>query len=391
MPGRVVMLAVCVLLAGCGGDDAQFNADDDGDTPALGRPAEAEEVVRDLGFPAAATRNTTRVAGADPVTNAAGVARAVYPGVAEDSRPGSVTLVDVEDFPAAVSAAQLMAAPLRSPVLFSADGELPQVTAAALEALAPLGAETVDDTQVIRVGDGAAPAPADLDATDVAGDEPALVARNVDRLATEAAGEQSQAVIVASLEDPEFAMPAAGLATKTGAPVLWTEADALPAVTTEVIEARTRPRIYVIGPEAVVSEKVFKALEKLGPTDRIAGEDPVENAIAVARYADGAFGWNVVDPGHGLVFAPAGAPADAPAAAALSGTGKYGPLLLVDDADALATSIEGYLLDIQPGYDADPVRGVYNHGWVVGDEAAISVAVQARIDSLLEIQPVQGE
>jgi len=44
-----------------------------------------------------------------------------------------------------------------------------------------------------------------------------------------------------------------------------------------------------------------------------------------------------------------------------------------------------YLLDIQPGYRTDPVRGVYNHGWIVGDDKSISVAVQAEIDSLLEI------
>jgi hypothetical protein len=47
-----------------------------------------------------------------------------------------------------------------------------------------------------------------------------------------------------------------------------------------------------------------------------------------------------------------------------------------------------YLLDIQPGYERDPVRGVYNHGWLIGDEQAISVEDQARIDSLLEIVPV---
>ena len=34
------------------------------------------------------------------------------------------------------------------------------------------------------------------------------------------------------------------------------------------------------------------------------------------------------------------------------------------------------------------MRGVYNHGWMIGDENAISIDVQARIDSLLEIQAV---
>ena len=57
-------------------------------------------------------------------------------------------------------------------------------------------------------------------------------------------------------------------------------------------------------------------------------------------------------------------------------------------ANALPAPLQDYLLDIQPGYDKDPVRGVYNHGWMIGDEDAISVDVQARIDTLLEIQAV---
>ena len=76
--------------------------------------------------------------------------------------------------------------------------------------------------------------------------------------------------------------------------------------------------------------------------------------------------------------------------APLSATGKYGPLLLVTAGNALPEPLQDYLLDIQPGYDEDPVRGVYNHGWIIGDETAVSVDVQARIDSLLEIQPVGG-
>ena len=54
-------------------------------------------------------------------------------------------------------------------------------------------------------------------------------------------------------------------------------------------------------------------------------------------------------------------------------------------------ALEDYLLDIQPGYRFDPVRGVYNHAWLMGDESAISVAVQAKIDALAEIVPVRRQ
>ena len=133
---------------------------------------------------------------------------------------------------------------------------------------------------------------------------------------------------------------------------------------------------------------VVKELRRLGSVKRIDGADAVANAIAFARYGDGAFGWNVVDPGHGVVFATTARALDAAAAAPLSASGTYGPLLLVTEAQALPQALQDYLLDIQPGYDKNPVRGVYNHGWLMGDEAAISADVQSRIDTLLEIQPV---
>ena len=97
----------------------------------------------------------------------------------------------------------------------------------------------------------------------------------------------------------------------------------------------------------------------------------------------------MVDPGHGLVFARSDRPLDAAAAAPLSVSGSYGPLLLLATPTGLDGAVGQYLLDIQPGYTRDPVRGVYNHGWIVGDDRAISVATQARIDSLLEIKKAQ--
>jgi hypothetical protein len=37
------------------------------------------------------------------------------------------------------------------------------------------------------------------------------------------------------------------------------------------------------------------------------------------------------------------------------------------------------------------VRGVYNHGWLVGDAKILTPGLQARLDSLLEIMPVSQE
>ncbi len=401
MRTRVSVLAavLALLAAGCGGGG------DGGDptptsTPAgppvldrqVSEPEEDEERERaappPLGFPGFATKNTTRVAGDDPVDNAAGAALAAFPAASKDSRPLVVTLADAKDWRSAISAAQLMSAPLRAPVLLSGGGALSRSTAATLERLAPLGTKRAGGSQVVRAGAAAAKVETAFETTDVPGTDAAEVARGIDRIHTSATGAPSRSVIVAPSQDPDFAMPAAGLAVHTGAPVLWTNRERLPQATVSAIEARRRPRIYVIGPRRAVSEAVVERLTELGTVRRIAGADPAANAIAVARYQDGAFGWGVVDPGHGLVIASADRTADAAAAAVLSGTGTYGPLLLVTDGESLPAALQGYLLDIQPGYDTDPVRGVYNHGWLMGDEKAISTAVQARIDSLLEIQPV---
>src|SRR6478735_7573273 len=68
-----------------------------------------------LGFPAFATKNTTRVGGADPITDAAGVALAVYPGATKAQRPKAVALADARDWRPATAAAALMAPPVRAP------------------------------------------------------------------------------------------------------------------------------------------------------------------------------------------------------------------------------------------------------------------------------------
>ncbi|HEX2411334.1 MAG TPA: cell wall-binding repeat-containing protein [Solirubrobacteraceae bacterium] len=385
----VLLLAVFV---GCGGGGDSSNgggSDRGGDQPVLGASGDQEQAddAPALGFPVFATKNTTRVGGGDPIADAAGVARAVYPARTDESSPRAVVIVEQGDWRAAISAAQLMAPPLRAPLLFSDGGELPAASAEALEELAPSGADQIDGAQVIRVGEAARPD--NRKVNEVKGSSPSSLAQAIDRLQTSAAGDPTDTVLVAPADKPEFAMPAASWAAKSGHPVLWTPRDTLPPETRAAITSRgKRPRIYVLGPEDAISETVLNQLKRLGTARRIAGPDPVTNAIAFARYSDPRFGWNVVDPGHGLVFANVSRTLDAAAGAALSGSGKYGPLLLLTEPGTLPPALQDYLLDIQPGFEQDPVRGVYNHGWLMGDESAITADVQSRIDALLEIQPV---
>jgi hypothetical protein len=377
-----LFLSVAVA-AGCGGKNDTTPAD----LPTIGIKGTDAEAARGLGFPGIATKNTTRVGGSDPVADAAAVAQAVYPAAGPGTNPQAVTIVDKGDWRAGIAAAALMAPPLRAPILLSEGTSLPAATNSALQALAPTGSKPAGGAQIIRVGDVAQVA--GKKTTDIKGANPFALARAVDSFLAAARGNSSDRVLVVSADQPSFAMPAAAYAAKSGDAVLFVNRDSVPPETRAALGSHQQPKIYLLGPPSAVSPKVETDLKKLGKVVRIAGPDPVQNAIAFARYADGAFGWGVVDPGHGLVFAAAGAdPQTAAAAAPLSASGTYGPLLLLGDAARVDNSLAQYLLDIQPGYAKDPVRGVYNHGWIIGDERAVSIAAQSQIDRLLEISPV---
>jgi hypothetical protein len=379
----VALLLLAALVAtGCG---REINTDDDAPPALLGPPSQQRA---NLGFPEFATKNTTRVPGSGATQIASAVLRAVYPDPAR--RPDAITLVDNGDWRVAVAAAALMAAPFNAPALYTDGTDLPNSTSSTLKALAPQGSAAAGDAQVIRIGNVAKPA--GFTSSDVAGANPFALTRAIAGLIRTARPGKTSRVIVTSADDPSFAAPAAAYAAKSGDPVLFVTRAGVPPETRAALAALAglaRPRIYVLGPSKVVTPAVTRELRKLGRVKRIGGQDPVTNAIGMARYRDGAFGWGIVDPGHGLVFSRLGRPLEAAAAAPLSGAGTFGPMLLLDNADRVPQTLQQYLLDIQPGYQEDPVRGVYNHGWIVGTKDAVSLAEQARIDALLEIVPVR--
>ena len=130
-----------------------------------------------------------------------------------------------------------------------------------------------------------------------------------------------------------------------------------------------------------------------GGDDNMSSSVPIArngpNAISVARFQHRSFGWGVHEAGHGLVFANAVNPLDGPAAASLSAHGDFAPLLLLASSATVPPALAHSLSDIEPGYTTaiPPVRSVYNHGWLIGDEQAISARAQAEIDAVLEIAP----
>jgi hypothetical protein len=378
----LVVLAATTVL-GCGKSKTPTSKQ-----PGIGKKGSSSKAAASLGFPEFATKNTTRVGGADPIADAAGVAQAVFSSEVPANRPAAVVLVDKNAWQAGIAASVFMSSPTRAPALITDGSKLPGATDQALSALDPIGSKAANGAQVIRVGK--TPDPAGYKTTQINGSDPYALAAAVDAFKAKASGGPSDRVVIASGEKPEYAMPAAGWAAKSGDAVLFTQRDVLPAATIAALKAHQQPKIYILGPDTVISEKVARQLRGLGQVRRIDGAGAIGTSIAFARYTDGSFGWGVADPGHGLVFASKSRPLDAAAAAPLSASGTYGPLLVVDEGQSLPAQLVQYLLDIQPGYEKDPVRGVYNHAWLIGDQKAITISDQSRIDTLLEIVPVDS-
>ncbi|CAN5192196.1 cell wall-binding repeat-containing protein [soil metagenome] len=377
-----LLLVAALVIVGCG---REVRSDDPSQPTLLAPPSKQKE---NLGFPETATKNTTRVPAPDPTQLAAAVARAVFPDPAR--KPSAITIVDTSDWRVAVAASALMAAPFKAPILFSDGTSLPGPSQAALDRLRPEGAKAAGNAQIIRVGNVARPA--GYTTTDLPAGNAFALTRAISGLIRSARPRATSKIIIASADDPSFAMPAAGYAAKTGDPILFVKKDEIPPETRAALAALkglAKPRIFILGPSKLISPEVTKQLKRFGSVKRTGGQDPVTNAIEFARYRSGEFGWGVTNSGHGMVFTRAGRPLFAAAAAPLSGSGTYGPLLLLDDALRLPAPVQSQLLDTQPAFRTDPVAGVYNHGWIIGDTDSIPVSIQARIDALMEIAPEQ--
>lgn len=403
MPTVAGVLALALTACG-GGSPKLLRSSSSQSNVSVGISAGTAQAAQKLGFPTLATKNTTRVAGTDPIADAAGVARAVFPSAAPGTHPAAVTIAPTGDWQAAIAASVLMAAPIHAPVLLSGSGTLPPATANALATLAPTGAGSAGGAQVIRVG--SVPSVSGLHATSITGTDPYTLAAGIDRFASAVQGRPSNDVVIASATHPAYTMPAAGWAAESGDPILFVSASGIPAATRQALSSHQSPHIYVLGPASVISDVIVSQLRKYGTVKRVSGTDPAANSVAFAIYRDpacrfgqpcahvpGSFGWALRSPGHGYVLVNAARPLDAAAAAALSGSGDYGPDLLVDNPSTLPKAVLNYFLDYAtPGYTQEgPTAAVYNHGWMIGDPSAISLSVQAEVDRLLEVVPQTGQ
>lgn len=389
-----VVFIVVAIVGSSGGKDEGTSEGTPAPAPAAtkndgGEPA--SQTSEALGYPSFATNNTTRIGGSDPAANAAAVALAVFPSTTPSQQPSAVTLVNEEDWAGAIAASVLMAEPVRAPLLFSQPDELPETSEQALAALDPQGDKATGGASLFAIGSVTLSGGAS-EATRVDSGDPASTAAQIATLRDRLFDKPPAHILVASSSSPDFAMPAAAWSARSGDPVLYADTKKLPAATAQVLKEHPKTPVFVLGPTAAISKDVFAEIDKLAKSvTRVAGKDPAANALALARFHAGSFGWNVNDPGHGFVLARSDSPAAAAAAAPLSASGTWGPLLLTEDAGTLPSAVHDYFLDVKPGYTNDPTRAFYNRVWLIGDQEAIDLNQQAEVNELAELAKIGNE
>src|SRR5215208_7520929 len=298
---RLYALFLLIVLVGVGCS----TGDDEARPPQLGVQGDDEQAAQKLGFPSSATRNTVRVGGGDPASDAAGVAGALYPATGDSDRPTAVVLVDQDDWVTGVAAAMLSGRPIGAPILLADGKELPPVTEDVLKRLNPKGSDLSKDAQVIRIGADTA-RPDGFKTALIEGDNPFQAAAAIDRFFSAARAKPSNDVVLYSADQGAFAMPAAAWAARSGDAVLPVSRNRIPAPIVKALGEHERPNVFVLGPESVISKRVLDQLKKrklARSVNRIEGPDGVENAIAFARFEKGDFGWGVVVPGYNFTIA----------------------------------------------------------------------------------------
>jgi putative cell wall-binding protein len=361
----IAVLALLVAaFSGCGGSGETANR-------GAKEMSEAAETASAGGI--------ARISGGDPATLAANIAFAVYPGHTPAQRPKSITLVAEDSWQNAVAAGVFMAHPLRAPLLISSAGGMPEPTTAAVELFQPQGNLLAPSGNASRKGaaffaTGTVATPYQGLTSRMGETSGAVQAASIEAYRKTLFREAPKRVIVASENDPAFALPAAAWAAYSGDPILYSRRDELPRATIEALK-RFPANAYVLGPASVISPSAVAEIRRLTRgVKRISGKTPAENAVAFARYSDSGFGWNANGPGHGFVIARSNAPLEAALASPLSASGMQGPLLLAESAGRLPDSVREYLLDIKP----------LKHVWIVGDEEAIAPSQQAEIEELTD-------
>src|SRR4051794_29428433 len=200
----LIAAVAAVAVGGYFGGKALFGTSGGGEPPAPAprivlHKAKGQS-ASDLGFPAFATRNTTRVGGVDPIDDAAGAALAAYPSSGNVPGPAAASIVSADSWQDGIAAASLAAPPIGAPILLGGSDSVPSVTTEALGQLAPRGTKASGGAQLFAIGPVLAPK--GLKTTTVEGSDPAKLAASIARVRARLVGAKPEHIVVASSSEP---------------------------------------------------------------------------------------------------------------------------------------------------------------------------------------------
>ncbi len=384
--GLIIVLTMILIIAACSKTD---NSTVNG-TVGMGE-------IQSGSIPWVVMKNSTRINTSDPFSVAVLVSQTTWPSTGNGNRPGGVILVDINDWHAGLVGADLIHFPINGPVLFTEQGEIPEITLNEIKRLNPTGFKAKSTIHAVLVGNlasrvGEQLSDIKLKFDQIPGENPAQLAKAVDAYYSELLGSIPNSVIIGALHAPEYALPAINWISHMSEPLLFVSKDDVPQETVDALLIRKGgAHIYILGPESIISANVEQQLSNYGKVTRISGNDPIANSIPFAQFYDAEtqFGWGITTPGHNLSFIPVQSTSLAIAAAPFSHLGKHAPLIWIDQ-DRVPQNVMSYLDMIQPKYTNTPSDGPFNHAWITGDMNSISHVVHGEIDQMLEIISATG-
>ncbi|RXT05648.1 cell wall-binding repeat-containing protein [Ammoniphilus sp. CFH 90114] len=382
----VGILAGSLLLAGCTPEKSQGSES----TPNPNASTDQTQVAWDY----SSTKNTTRIVGKDAEELSISTSRMIWPATQKGTIPNVVLVAPKESWQAQLVSLDLVHHPSDGPLLVTSKNQISSNAIDEIMRLNPRGSE--DGTQVITIGmdEEAVKQLSDhFKVKEIKGETPSQLAEAIDQFYAEASGSLPASVIVSTSEQVEFAAPAGNWISHMPEPLLYVTKDEIPNETINALQKREgKATVYLLGPESVISKTVEENLRSYGTVIRIAGDDPVSNAIAFAQYKDTntGFGWGITQPGHGLLLGNMANMSESIPTGSFAHRGKHAPLLLTN-ADSAPDNLVNYLTKLKPLFEKEPTEGPYNHLYIVGGSDWISWEQQGNLDHLIEIESVTGD
>jgi hypothetical protein len=374
-------LVLAALVAGCGGGDSG-NTSSGESAGTAGTPEVGSNVVRVPGL------STTDVAAAADLI--------AYPP-AQNAEPNGFVLYPRDDWRRAALAAQFVAAPVNGALLPSDVQFLPAAASDLVSRLKPTGFPSEPKIHALLLGE-----PGDdvvlafqqqhLNLTKLPQSDPSELSAELVAYRGGWAKKFADEIVVVSSEDADrpYALIAAAWSAFSGDTLAFVNHDSVPAATKELLDQRQKlrlikPNIWIVGPDSAVPADVASELGAYGQVHRVAGDNPVETSVEMAKLRDQAtgFGWGLTQAPVNISLVNQDNWGNAAGALQLAGSGPRAALLLTDSADQLPDAITEYLRSLQGPQPSQ--------GYVMGDRGSISSAELTELDGLLAAGRPQPE